>query len=673
MINLTRIQAAVFLLAIPFIFFGSTIPVFASQSDIKIEINVPHTPPPPPPPIDMCPNIPGIQTSIPEGMQIDSEGNCYTPIPPEDIDLCLNLPGIQAYIPSGHYRTADGNCYPQPTPPVDVCPNLPGVHLSVPDGYFLDPETNTCISVTDPPVPPTSGDVCLNIPGIQYVTPPGMINIDGYCFTPDTTEPEPPLKNVPDFLQPFARFLVGLIPEPMRDYFRNLPEGVVNQLPLYTFILVFIFILVPILQSIREYLYQRRLLAFYKREQSIAEEKNNFITLASHYIRTPIAIMRDTVPLMQNAADITPQSAVTITGTLEALGNQVSASLEAANANPALQNLADPAIVKPKPFWRSSFFWIPIILSAILTLLANFLIGVVGDKEIGMSNAYFQLFIVAVFIVVLYLIVRNYHIQKKLRQEKDILIAREQTIDSVRNEFLDQQAANISTALSTLYFTSPTSPPSQPYILYTDGLSRLSNLHNKFMLLAQIKTGANRNASTFNLKSTIDNAITYHNADIKTKNLTVQNTVGDTMIVQNEPLFSFVISSVLDNAVKFTDPGGHILFSSQPKSKTILVRISDNGHGIDPTKLDQLFKPFSRAESAVNFSYEGLGLSLFANRLILAYTGGSISAAPRPTGGTDVTVCTPININDELVVPIGNQPDSADTYSDRISNLTEHK
>jgi len=383
--------------------------------------------------------------------------------------------------------------------------------------------------------------------------------------------------------------------------------------------------------------------------------------------------MRDTVSLLQSTNEITPQSATVITSALETLSYQVSASLDAASANPTLQNLTGPAIVKPKPFWRSSFFWIPIILSAILTLLANFLIGVVGDKEIGISNIYFQIFIVAVFIVILYLIVRNYHIQKKLRQEKDILIAREQTIDSVRNEFLDQQAANISAALSTLYFTSPTSPPSQPYTLYTDGLSRLSNLHDKFMLLAQIKTGTNRNASAFNLKSTIDNAIITHSADIKAKNLTVQNAVGDATIIQNEPLFSFVISSVLDNAVKFTDPGGHILFSSQPKNKTILVRISDNGHGIDPAKLDQLFKPFSRAESAVNFSYEGLGLSLFANRLILTYTGGTISAAPRPTGGTDVTICTPTNINEELIVPIGNQPDSADTYSDRISNLTEHK
>ena len=534
---------------------------------------------------------------------------------------------------------------PIPRPPVDVCPNLPGDQDAVPEGYYLDLETDACRQA----VPPTAEeDVCLNLAGVQATTPSGMINDNGYCYTPEApiippTSEEPPLKNVPDFLQPFAQFLVDLVPEPVREFFRQLPEGAVDRIPLYIFVLALIFVLIPILQSIREYLYRRRLMALYRREQGIAEEKDNFMTIASHYLRTPMAIMRDTIPLMAGTGIISSEKVGELNGALQTLGSQVSTSIDAVNADSTFSGEAGaPEVAKPKPFWRSGFFWLPIVLSIVLTVLVNFFIGVVGEKEIGTGNAVLQLIIVVGFIVALYLVVRNYHIQKHLRQENDALIAHEQVIDSVRNDFLGQQATNISAALGTLYFASPQVPAPRAYDLYADGLSRLSGIHDKFILLSQVRTGADRATTAFVLSDAINQVVGRAQSKIVAKNLNIQVAVGDIPVTQNESLFSFVISSVLDNAVKFSEPGGHIVISAQPTDKTVMVRVSDNGRGIDPSKIDQLFKPFSRAESAVDFAYEGLGLSLFLDRLILTYTGGDISIAPRDGGGTDVTITTPV-------------------------------
>ncbi|MCL2451643.1 ATP-binding protein [Candidatus Saccharibacteria bacterium] len=638
-----------------FLSFCFTLSLSAANVQLQIRDSTP-------PPIDVCPNIPGIQTTVPPGMAIDADGNCYTPTipPPEIVDLCRNIPGVQSYIPDDYFRTDEGDCFPQTSPPTDVCPNMSGIQAYVPDGYFVDPDTGDCLPIQSPEPPEI--DVCRNIPGIQTTTPPGMVNNNGYCYTPpaipDTTEPdsdsdsEPWLKNVPGFLQPVAQFFVDIVPEPVREFFRNLPEDTVNQLPVIAFVLVLVLILIPILQTIREYLYRRRLMAFYKREQAIAEEKTNFITLASHYLRTPITIMRDSITMLLGAKEIDQTAATTMSSAIQKLSDQISTGLDATNTNPALQSLAGSATPKPTPFWRSGFFWLPVILSAVLTMIANFLIGVVGEKEIGTNNLVFQLFIIAVFIVALYLVVRNYHIQKVLRQEKDILINHERSIDTARNEFLAQQTTNIAVALDALCFPSPTSPPSKFYELYNDGLIRLSNIQNKFTLLAQIKTGVARDATTFDLKTVIDRAITAANKEISERKISVQDNVKSTNVTQNEPLFYFVIASVLDNAIKFAEPGGQVTITSQPKSKTISVRVSDNGRGIDPAKLDQLFKPFSRAESGVDFSYEGLGLSLFLSRLILDYTNGNISAKPRTAGGTDVVITTPVNIENQASPPL---------------------
>ncbi|MCL1839602.1 ATP-binding protein [Candidatus Saccharibacteria bacterium] len=644
----------------PLLLFINT--VYAGSNDIQIGFEITN---PIEPPFDACPNLPGIQPSVPPGMIIDGGGNCVYP-PPPPVDMCLNLPGIQLVVPEGYYRTSDGNCYRQPTPPtppVDLCPNLPGVQTSVPDGYTLDPDTNSCI----PEPPDTSDDdLCPNLPGIQTVVPEGYYRTaDGNCYRQSTPQPptppaptptpqEPPLKNLPDFLQDFGRFLVSLVPDFIKDFFRDLPADVVNQLPLYIFILALIFILIPIPQSIREYLYKRRLMAFYKREQSIAEEKENFMALASHYLRTPIATMKDSIPLMIGSGDITRADSNSLNEALKTLSDQISSSLASTETNASLNTPAAPSVAKPKPFWRSGFFWVPIVLSIVLTLIINFLIGVVGDREIGITNALFQLFIIIAFIVALYLIVRNYHIQKKLRQEKDALIAHERAIDDTRNQFIEQQTAQIGIALNSLRVNNASYPPSKPYTLYSDGLSRLKDVYSKFVVLPFVRTGGNRGATTFNLKTTVDNVIANEQTRLTDKKITVQNSVGNISLTQNESLFTFVINSVLDNAIKFSNSGGHIAISSHPQSKTIRVKVSDNGRGIDPAKLDQLFKPFSRAESAVDFGYEGLGLSLFLDRLILTYTGGNISATPRSAGGTDIIITTPINIKPLEVSVVNN-------------------
>ena len=608
---------------------------------------------------DACPNIPGIQPEIPDGMVQDSNGNCYTPSAPpqpEVVDLCLNIPGIQVEIPSGHFRTAEGNCYPQPEPPeppVSVCPDLPGLHLFVPDEHFFDPETGECIHIDFLEVPDTNEDVCWNIPGIQTETPHGMFNDDGYCFTPSEEyehhhHDEHRLHNVPEFLQDITQFFVNLVPESVQEFFRNLPDEIVDSTPAFTLLWSLLLVIFPVFQVIREHLYKRRLTALYQHEKNIAEEKDNFITLSSHYLRTPIATMRDSATLMLSAGIISLDKNESINYTLKTLGIQVSNGIEGVKDKPVLQNLAVDSVEKPKPAWRSSWFWIPIAISIVMTILLNFFIGIVGEKDIGASNLFLQLVVVAIFIIVLYLVIRNYFMEKTLRQEKKQLIAREQAIDSARNEFIREQTGNIGEALNALYLpnASTITPSPVPYKTYTNGLSALSGVYGKFLLLTQIETGgASRNISSFSIKSTVDRAVASRMDSITAKNINIENNISDVHITQNASLFAFVIGALMDNAVKFAEQNGKVVISSIVSDKKISIRFSDNGRGIASDKLAQLFKPFSRAESAVQFSYEGLGLSLFLSRLILNYMGGAISATSKLGQGTEITITVPTDSN----------------------------
>jgi Protein of unknown function (DUF1566) len=63
--------------------------------------------------VDLCPNIAGVQATIPAGMFINAAGNCV----PRVVDLCPNIAGVQATIPAGMFINAAGNCVPV----VDLC------------------------------------------------------------------------------------------------------------------------------------------------------------------------------------------------------------------------------------------------------------------------------------------------------------------------------------------------------------------------------------------------------------------------------------------------------------------------------------------------------------------------------------------------------------------------
>ena len=65
----------------------------------------------PPPTGDVCPNIAGVQTTVPAGYTRDAKGNCVKTTPPPT-DMCPNLTGDQATVPPGYTRDASGNCIP---------------------------------------------------------------------------------------------------------------------------------------------------------------------------------------------------------------------------------------------------------------------------------------------------------------------------------------------------------------------------------------------------------------------------------------------------------------------------------------------------------------------------------------------------------------------------------
>jgi CheY-like chemotaxis protein len=103
-----------------------------------------------------------------------------------------------------------------------------------------------------------------------------------------------------------------------------------------------------------------------------------------------------------------------------------------------------------------------------------------------------------------------------------------------------------------------------------------------------------------------------------------------------------VVWNLLSNAVKFTDSGGTVTIALDGVEKHARVTVSDNGRGVSPTFLPDIFQRFTQAEAAASRRYGGLGLGLALVRELVDLHGGSVTAESDGLGlGARFTVLLP--------------------------------
>ena len=103
-----------------------------------------------------------------------------------------------------------------------------------------------------------------------------------------------------------------------------------------------------------------------------------------------------------------------------------------------------------------------------------------------------------------------------------------------------------------------------------------------------------------------------------------------------------VVSNLLNNAAKFTPPGGAITLHCEVSADGVAIRVSDNGIGMEPDLVPYVFELFSQAARTPDRAQGGLGIGLALVRTIVQAHGGTVTAKSAGAGrGSEFNVALP--------------------------------
>jgi signal transduction histidine kinase len=119
-----------------------------------------------------------------------------------------------------------------------------------------------------------------------------------------------------------------------------------------------------------------------------------------------------------------------------------------------------------------------------------------------------------------------------------------------------------------------------------------------------------------------------------------------------------ILIILLDNAIKFTPPGGAVRIHAQVLPNDphfLLLEVSDTGCGISPAMAERIFERLYQASTPADASRKGLGLGLYICKELVRRQGGEISVRAQSHPGATIAFTVPVFSLGDVLAPLFRQ------------------
>jgi signal transduction histidine kinase len=173
--------------------------------------------------------------------------------------------------------------------------------------------------------------------------------------------------------------------------------------------------------------------------------------------------------------------------------------------------------------------------------------------------------------------------------------------------------------------------------------NRLSEMASSFLDMARLESGRMPFLhDSFNVKELLDDSVQMmrYKAEEKKHTLELQVPPDLPNLIADRNKIKQVVINLVSNAIKYTPAGGKIVVSAEQTNSEIIIKITDNGHGIPAEALPHIFEKFYRVPLLERVA-TGTGLGLSICKKIIETHGGSIEITSQLNEGTSVIIHLP--------------------------------
>jgi len=242
---------------------------------------------------------------------------------------------------------------------------------------------------------------------------------------------------------------------------------------------------------------------------------------------------------------------------------------------------------------------------------------------------------------------------KKLAETFNTMSEKLERLDKSRNQFVSNASHELKTPLSTMkiLLENIIYQPDMDNNLRTEFLTdvnseidRLNLIISDLLTLVSMDTNAMRlRLETFRIADLVTEVVQRLSVVAQQKHQEIKVSLADGCEMHaDHAKLTQVIYNILDNAIKYTPPGGLIRMRLVRSGRNAVLTISDNGPGIPKEDQAHIFDRFYRVDKARSRDTGGTGLGLSIVHQFVLMHGGNVTVDSTEGGGTTFTIELPM-------------------------------
>lgn len=220
--------------------------------------------------------------------------------------------------------------------------------------------------------------------------------------------------------------------------------------------------------------------------------------------------------------------------------------------------------------------------------------------------------------------------------------------EQIKNDFISSVSHELRTPLTAIKGWSETLESGYDPQTFRKGMkvitgetNRLEQMVEELLDFSRIQSGHfTLQLTTIDVIAELEDALLIYNDKAKKENIVLSYNEPEFMcaVVGDKNRLRQVFINIIDNALKYTEPGGSIEVIAEKNDSAVIISVSDTGAGIAPEDLSKVKQKFYKA----NKTKHGSGIGLAVADEIVSMHGGTLEIESELGKGTTVTITLPL-------------------------------